>query len=534
VKFRRPKHAKHRATPPQHAKHRTTASQHTQRHRIRSVRDVRSVTNPLIVAPLLLAVTAAAVWGIRTGNAAALPAPQQSPKSVYVGQQLMSKPFAFAAADGSHLTTFMPIWYIGKALEAAGYTQSWNGQTKTWTLGTAASADFSTVPVGSGEAQIVVNGHLVRRLPMAVQRDPAASKSAQATTYMPIYYIQQVLRAAGLQSTWNGQSWKIDKPVTPAKPLTVLGFVTRFQQNETSLNDLKSHPEVNAFSAFASVIGAGGTVLGAPSATERAYAASAADGAFITVANLNENTGQFDAALTHQVLSSPTATAHLVTAIVNLVRHSQFQGVTIDFELMPSSERADYAQFLTTLSGQLQTAGKQLQVAVPGVTYANTAYNLATIGRVSSSVLLMAYDYSYPGGPAGAIAPLWWVNDVLSYATKSIPASKIILGLPFYGYDWHGGKTTAVSLPTVDKVIAANHIHPSWDAKDQAPYFTYTTPASSAGSRAVTHTVYYENASSMKDKLALVGSYHLQGISIWHMDLEDQAVWSAVQQYLQQ
>lgn len=445
-------------------------------------------------------------------------------KSIWLNGQLLTQPFALDLPDNGHLTAYMPIWYIGQALSAAGYTESWQAATHTWVLGTPTHGDFSGVPVGTGPAHIVVNGQLVKNLPMAVHRDPAAGPNAAPTTYMPIYYIQQILRAAGIPSAWDGQRWSIQ---LAASPMTVLGFVTNFDGTDTSLQDLEAHTQVNAFSTFASVIDAAGNLYGEPDAEEAADAASAPMGAYVTVANINDQTGEFDPDMSHQLLSNPAATSKLIRGIVGLVAGSPFRGVTIDFEMLSSADRSAYTAFLTQLSQQLSAAGKQLQVAVPGVTAGGSAYDLASIADVSNTVLVMAYDYSYPGGPAGAIAPVWWVEQVLKYTTQYVPASKILLGVPFYGYDWSGGKTRALSLPAVNSLLQAEQATASWDAKDEAPYFTYT-------SNGTAHTVYFEDAQSLQAKLALVNTYHLQGISIWHMDLEDAASWSAVQGFLAQ
>lgn len=60
-------------------------------------------------------------------------------------------------------------------------------------------------------------------------------------------------------------------------------------------------------------------------------------------------------------------------------------------------------------------------------------------------VLVMAYDYSYQGGPPGPIDPRWWVRQVLAFAAHSIPLAKLQVGLPAYACDW---VTTAPYLST--------------------------------------------------------------------------------------
>ena len=46
----------------------------------------------------------------------------------------------------------------------------------------------------------------------------------------------------------------------------------------------------------------------------------------------------------------------------------------------------------------------------------------------------MKWGYAY--GPPMAVAPMPQVRRVAEYALARIPAEKILLGVPNYGYDW--------------------------------------------------------------------------------------------------
>jgi len=69
----------------------------------------------------------------------------------------------------------------------------------------------------------------------------------------------------------------------------------------------------------------------------------------------------------------------------------------------------------------------------------------AAIGRAADQVRLMGYDYHWDSSPPGPVAPVSWIRAVLRYAKTRIPASKIILGAPLYGYGWSGGHGTPIS-----------------------------------------------------------------------------------------
>ncbi|EPZ42201.1 glycosyl hydrolase family 18 protein [Alicyclobacillus acidoterrestris] len=442
-------------------------------------------------------------------------------KTVKVNGTVLSRPYGVVTSDGSQQTTFMPIWYVGKALEAAGFTQSWDGKSHTWTLTTATDGDFSEIPVGSGSASIVINGKLVKKVNTVVKKDPAAGANAQPTVYMPIYYIEQIFQAAGIQTSWNGVTWSITSGAT--NPV-VFGFVTNYGGSTDSLTDLEANPIVTEFSTFTHSITASGGLEGTRFTQAGTYAQQNGLAAYITVTNMNSTTGDFDGTLATQILSDATKRQALLNNMVSLVQGTPFAGINIDFEMLPTSSRSLFSSFITDLANALHAAGKQLSVDVPAVTNASSAYNYATIGTASDEVMVMAYDYSYPGGPAGAIAPVGWVQQVMSYTTTQIPPDKVLLGLPVYGYDWANGQTTALTLTQVNKLISENNITPKWDSQAEEPYFTYT--ASGA-----THTVYYENAQSIEDKLQLAKQDNLRGVALWRIGLEDNEVWAPLQQY---
>ena len=49
----------------------------------------------------------------------------------------------------------------------------------------------------------------------------------------------------------------------------------------------------------------------------------------------------------------------------------------------------------------------------------------------------MAYDYSVAAGDPGPIAPLAWVEQVIAgTSAASGDPSKLVLGVPLYGYNW--------------------------------------------------------------------------------------------------
>lgn len=113
----------------------------------------------------------------------------------------------------------------------------------------------------------------------------------------------------------------------------------------------------------------------------------------------------------------------------------------------------------------------------------------------------------------------------MQYVTSQIPANKVLLGIGAYGYDWNtadNNMAPMLTLNQVDNLIKTNNLTPQWDSTDSVPYLQYTD------ANGVSHTIYYENQTSLQYKMALVKQYGLGSIAFWQAGQEDTAFWNAV------
>lgn len=116
-----------------------------------------------------------------------------------------------------------------------------------------------------------------------------------------------------------------------------------------------------------------------------------------------------------------------------------------------------------------------------------------------------------------AVAPLPNVRAVLDYAVTAIPAEKILLGVPNYGYDWPlpfvQGSTRAQSISNQQAIELAirYQIAIQYDDTAQSPYFYYTDESG------IVHAVWFEDARSMSAKLRLIAEYGFLGAGFWNL-----------------
>ena len=244
--------------------------------------------------------------------------------------------------------------------------------------------------------------------------------------------------------------------------------------------------------------------------------------------------GQFNTERGAMVLTDEALQGRLLGEIMGTIRQKGYVGLDVDFEYLPGYLAGAYAAFLERLHWSLRSQGRLLWAALAPKTSAAQrgllyeAHNYAAVGAAVDGVLLMTYEWGYTAGPPMAVAPLPNVRAVLDYAVTEIPAGKIFLGIPNYGYDWPlpfvQGVTRAQSISNqraIELAIEYN-IAIQFDETAQAPFFHYTD------SGGTVHEVWFEDARSMDAKLRLIAEYGFQGGGIWNLMRPFSQIWQVM------
>ena len=246
----------------------------------------------------------------------------------------------------------------------------------------------------------------------------------------------------------------------------------------------------------------------------------------------NRTNGQWAYEPLADILHERAAMTRHIHDIVALVQRQNYDGIDIDYEDLPASDRQAFTTFVTDLATALHDKGKILTVAVfaktsdAGEDQRNAGQDYAAIGAAADEVRLMAYDYHWSGSTAGSVAPLPWVRDVLTYAKTQIPPEKIVLGIALSGYDWVGDQAEVVTWIQCYGRAQKYHATTEWDRLSQSPSFKYTDEQGRQ------HEVWFENADSMAFKLQAAKAAGIRGVYLWMISSEDDRSWATLRKII--
>jgi len=115
-----------------------------------------------------------------------------------------------------------------------------------------------------------------------------------------------------------------------------------------------------------------------------------------------------------------------------------------------------------------------------------------------------------------AVAPINQVRRVVEYALTQIPAEKVNLGIPNYGYDWplpyERGVTKAATINNVQavRIAVAQGAAIRFDEVAESPFFNYFE-------NGLEHEVWFEDVRSLQAKFNLIDEYGLRGCGYWQI-----------------
>jgi hypothetical protein len=234
----------------------------------------------------------------------------------------------------------------------------------------------------------------------------------------------------------------------------------------------------------------------------------------------------FGQATLSALTSSPSAPSTLASSLVGLLEAKNLDGVNFDFEGTGSQDQSGLDRLVSQVSATLKGVDPGWQVTMD--TYASAAgdpggfYDIAGLAESVDAFFVMAYDMDDPSVPSPTAAltgPGFTDTAALEQYTAVVPPSKVILGVPYYGYDWattgpaQGDPATGSPTPMSYSQIAAGNHAVYWDASTQTPWTSYQVGTQ-------WHQTWFDDATSLALKAQLADKFDIAGLGVWALGMD--------------
>lgn len=247
----------------------------------------------------------------------------------------------------------------------------------------------------------------------------------------------------------------------------------------------------------------------------------------------------FGSANNTALLSSQSARDTLIANAARLVKQRNADGVNIDFEAVGGSQRANLVAFFRDLRAHMdkEIPGGVISVAAPAVDW-NNAWDIAALSQSIDIFFVMCYDYYWSGSAtAGPVSPLQTGNYNVKkslewYIAQGAPRNKLVMGVPYYGYDWPTiddsrqspttGSATAVTYSSARSALLTHTRQ--WDDAHQNPWYKYFTSN--------WRQTWYDDEQSLALKYDLALSLGIGGVGMWALgyDGAHPELWNLIEQ----
>lgn len=256
-------------------------------------------------------------------------------------------------------------------------------------------------------------------------------------------------------------------------------------------------------------------------------------------------------------LVSKKSQQRVITQAVDTVKRRGIDGINVDFEYVGDpglTNRNAFTEFVANLTKKMheETPGSRVTVSV----YALSArkpklYNVGHLARHADGIFMMAYDFSVRGAEkVMPTAPLYgreegkYPYDVASSVEdflRVMPANKLILGVPYYGYDylvyepgvkadtrpswtWRGEARASTYEYTNNHVVADKE---GWDDIAKVGWKAYYVSETDTW-----RMIFLDDERSLRHKYDFAKNKDLMGVGMWALGFDngETKLWSLLRE----
>lgn len=259
------------------------------------------------------------------------------------------------------------------------------------------------------------------------------------------------------------------------------------------------------------------------------------------------------------VLNNNTNQQNLISDIISQVRQRKLDGVNIDFEYSGQPDdtlRQEFTYFSTQLATSLKQANPHAILSLsimPLSAREQDLFDFPKLVPIYDQFIGMSYDYYGQNSEiAGPVAPMngfkqgkYFFDVTTTYADfeKYIPKNKLIMGVPYYGWEWaveDGKMIKSRTFPTdnpnayaavisyararEDTDLKQNQCQ--WDIVSEETWCWFTDQKTD-----IDHQLWIVDNQMIQTRFDFAKQQQFAGVAIWELGLDKQYpdLWNMLQ-----
>ncbi len=237
----------------------------------------------------------------------------------------------------------------------------------------------------------------------------------------------------------------------------------------------------------------------------------------------------FGSARNTELLTDTVKQWVLINTVIDLLRSRNGDGVNFDLENVPAAQKTNMVSFCRRAARAIKTQlpAAEISLATPAVNWSD-GWDLGALAGTCDYLIMMGYNYYWSGSStAGPVSPLAGETYNITrsidedYLAAGVPSGKLLLGVPWYGYDWPvtGSERKAATLGAGTSrtynsaLLLAGNYTKIFDMTACVPWISYQNSTE-------WRQMWYDDSLSLQMKSDLAKSKNLAGIGIWALSYE--------------
>jgi cellulose synthase/poly-beta-1,6-N-acetylglucosamine synthase-like glycosyltransferase/peptidoglycan/xylan/chitin deacetylase (PgdA/CDA1 family) len=226
------------------------------------------------------------------------------------------------------------------------------------------------------------------------------------------------------------------------------------------------------------------------------------------------------------MLRTPGSGQAVINATTKFLTANDLAGVQLDIEMLDKPLRPAYEGWVRSFGRALHAKGKELSITIQASEDDDV---ISALADAVDYVVPMAYDEHAMAKVPGPIASAAFVDSTVRRFAELVPASKLVVGIGAYGYDWSADGSEPQSVTNSEAIALAAGYRDQEKAQDVIdfdqdaiePTFEYTDD------NKVAHEVWYLDGVTVANAMKLTKLHGARGAAFWALGMEDTSTWNA-------